>query len=84
MAPSDLRRVRLRELRRLAEACRRVIRVGERVVKEFTSQLPCYDLTRIIIELHCPPDSDQEQGTSDKARDDSADAPKSQTAPQKS
>ena len=24
-------------------ACRRVIKVGERVVKEFTSQLPCYD-----------------------------------------
>lgn len=65
-------------------ACRRVIRVGERVVKEFTSQLPCYDLTRIIIELHCFPDSDQEQGTSDKTRDDSTDAPKSQTAPQKS
>jgi hypothetical protein len=35
-------------------ACRRVIKVGERVVKEFTSQLPCYDLTRIVIEPRCP------------------------------
>jgi hypothetical protein len=42
-------------------ACRRVIKVCERVVKEFASQLPCYDLTRIVIELHCFPDSDQEQ-----------------------
>ncbi|KAI0277409.1 CHD5-like protein-domain-containing protein [Russula aff. rugulosa BPL654] len=39
-------------------ACRRVIKVGERVVKEFAN-------------------SDQEQGTSDKNRDDST--PKSQT-----
>jgi hypothetical protein len=46
-------------------ACRRVIKVGERVVKEFTN-------------------SDQEQGTSDKNRDDSTDTPKSHTTPQKS
>jgi len=65
-------------------ACRRVIKVGERVVKEFTSQLPCYDLTRIVIELHCSPDSDQEQSTSDKNGDDSTDTPKSHTTPQKS
>ena len=58
-------------------ACRRVIKVGERVVKEFASQPPCYDLTRIVTELHCSPDSDQEQGTSDKNRGDST--PKSQT-----
>jgi CHD5-like protein len=64
-------------------ACRRVIKVGERVVKEFISQLPCYDLTRIVIELRCP-DSDQEQGTSDKNRDGSTDTPKSHTTPQKS
>ena len=65
-------------------ACRRVIKVGERVVTEFTSQFPCYDLTRIVIELHRSPDSDQEQGTSDKNRDDSTDTSKSQTTPQKS
>ena len=65
-------------------ACRRVIRVGERVVKEFISQLPCYCLTRIIIELHCSPDSDQEQGTPDQNRDDSTDTPKNRTTPQKS
>ncbi len=35
-------------------ACRRVIKVGERAVKElFISQLPCYDLTRVVTELHC-------------------------------
>jgi hypothetical protein len=65
-------------------ACRRVIRMGERAVKEFTSQPLCYDSTRIVIELHCSPDSDQEQGTSDKNRDDSTDTPKSHTTPQKS
>ena len=65
-------------------ACRRVIRMGERVVKEFTSQLPCYDLTCIVIELYCPPDSDKEQGTSDKNGDDSTDTAKSHTTPQKS
>ena len=62
-------------------ACRRVIRVGERVVKEFTSQLPYYDLTRIVTELRFSPDSDQEQDASDKS---STDTSKSRTTPQKS
>ncbi len=66
-------------------ACRRVIKVGERAVKElFISQLPCYDLTRVVTELHCSTDSDQEQGTADKSRDDSTDTPKSYSTPQKS
>ncbi len=62
-------------------ACRRVIKMGERVVKEFISQLPCY-LTRIAIELHCLTDSGQEQGT--MAKDDSTDTPKTHPIPQKS
>lgn len=61
-------------------ACRRVIKMGERAVKEFTSQLLRYDLTRIVIELRCSPDSDQEQGTPNK----NPDTPKSHTTPQKS
>jgi hypothetical protein len=61
-------------------ACRRVIRVGERVVKEFISQLPC-NLTHLVIEFPCSPDSDQEQGTADKS--DSTDPPKSHPTPQK-
>jgi hypothetical protein len=85
MAPSDLRRVRLRELRRLADGlstCHQNGRArGERIHK---SASVFYDLTRIVIELHCSPDSDQEQGTPDKNRDDSTDTPKSHTTPQKS
>ena len=65
-------------------ACRRVIKVGERVVKEFASQLPSYGLIRIVTEPHCFPDSDQEQRPSDKNGDNSTDTSKSQTTPQKS
>lgn len=64
-------------------ACRRVIRVGERVVKEFTSQLPCY-LSRFVIEHLCFPDSYPEQSTANKSReDDNTDTSKSQPTPQK-
>jgi hypothetical protein len=64
-------------------ACRRVIRVGERAVKELISKLSC-NLTRFVIELPCLSDSYQEQGTAEKAReDDSTDTPNSHPTPQK-
>ena len=62
-------------------ACRRVIKVCERVVKESKSQLPC-NLTRFVVEPLCSPDSYQEQGPA--GEDDSADTPKSHPIPQKS
>jgi hypothetical protein len=46
-------------------ACRRVIKVFERVVKEFTSQLPC-NLTCVPVD-HCL-GSNQEQGTVGQGR----------------
>ena len=35
-------------------ACRRVIKVGERVVKEFISQFPCHDLPRMSLNFAAP------------------------------
>jgi CHD5-like protein len=81
MAPSDSRRVRLRELRRLADglsSCHQSGRArGERIHKS-ASMLS----TRIAIELHGLTDPGQEQGT--MAKDDSTDTPKTHPIPQKS
>lgn len=62
-------------------ACRRVIRVFERVVKEFMSQFP-WDLTRITVD-HCI-DSNQEQGMAEQSRkEDSTGTSKNHPTPQK-
>jgi len=62
-------------------ACRRVIRVFERVVKEFLSQL-AWHLTRTIVD-HCI-DSNQEQGMAEQSRkEDSTDTSKNHAMPQK-
>ena len=63
-------------------ACRRVIRVFERVVKEFMSQFP-WNLTRITVD-HCI-DSNQEQGMAEQSRkEDSTGTSKNHPTPQKS
>jgi hypothetical protein len=62
-------------------ACRRVIRVFERVVKEFMSQF-AWDLTRIIVD-HCI-DSNQEQSMAEQSRKkDSTETSKNHPTPQK-
>ena len=62
-------------------ACRRVIRVFERVVKEFMSQFS-WHLTRTVVD-HCI-DSNQEQGMAEQSRkDDSTDISKNHPTPQK-
>ncbi len=61
-------------------ACRRVIKVFERVVKEFQSQLP-WKLLRAVVDHWL--DSDQEQGSTDQSRkEDSTDTSKNQSTPQ--
>ena len=84
MAPSDFRCVRLRELRRLADGlstCYQSLRACGEGIHKSVSMLW---FATYVIELHRSSDSDQEQGTSDKSRDDSTDTPKSHTTPQKS
>jgi hypothetical protein len=55
-------------------ACRRVIKVFERVVKEFMSQLPQNSICAPVDHCLGP---DQEQGTADQSRtEDSTDTPK--------
>ncbi len=61
-------------------ACRRVIKVFERVGKEFMSQLP-WKLLRAVVDHWL--DSDQEQGSTDQSRkEDSTDTSKNQSTPQ--
>jgi hypothetical protein len=61
--------------------CRRVIRVFERVVKEFMSQF-AWDIARITVD-HCI-DSNQEQGMAEQSRKgDGVDTSKNHPTPQK-